>query len=164
MLRLKLIAHAQLKDAQKVCFKEALRLRENLLNLVLILHLLIIVFRYLTANKNTSKLEGNASGAGGANKRNRKFKENERLFSKSSLTSMAAVNGLPDSSGDKDSRDTDSQVNNSGSEADTKDSGSSDKYLHHVSKSSHAISKAAAAGGGGGGGNKKASNKKARNR
>jgi hypothetical protein len=155
MLRLKLIAHAQLKDAQKVCFKEALRLRENLLNLVLILHLLIIVFRYLTANKNTSKLEGNASGAGGANKRNRKFKENERLFSKSSITSMAAV---------KDSRDTDSQVNNSGSEADTKDSGSSDKYLHHVSKSSHAISKAAAAGGGGGGGNKKASNKKARNR
>ena len=45
--------------------------------------------RYLTANKNsTSKSEGNGGGGPG-NKRNRKFKENERLFSKSSITSMA---------------------------------------------------------------------------
>lgn len=70
-----------------------------------------------------------------------------------------AVSGLPDSSGgDRDGgHDTDSQMN-SGSDAETKES-SSDKYLHHVSKSSHSISKS-----GGGSSNKKASNKKARNR
>ena len=47
--------------------------------------------RYLTANKNSAnKSEGNGGGGGpGGNKRNRKFKENERLFSKSSITSMA---------------------------------------------------------------------------
>ena len=46
--------------------------------------------RYLTANKNSAnKSEGNGGGGPGGNKRNRKFKENERLFSKSSITSMA---------------------------------------------------------------------------
>ena len=60
-----------------------------------------------------------------------------------------AVSGLPDSSGgDRDGgHDTDSQMN-SGSDAETKES-SSDKYLHHVSKSSHSISKS-----GGGSSNK----------
>lgn len=87
--------------------------------------------RYLTSNKVTNTK---------ADKRNRKFKENERLFSKSSITSSAAVSGLLDMH--------DEQMKERGSESesatneDSSDNqiGGNNHYHHSISMHDHKTS------------------------